>query len=164
MFNFIDFTTALPIRAPLRGSSPSPQLVTDGRKAPPYLNLPIIKKSSDRTILTMIEVTIGKKNVVFPLLIIKSPGNLPTKDHKTPIAKKAIPKTINSFEMPIFISEPPYQSVRIHDASPFVHAACAVETQFEEGKAHTHLQSYDFLLQWWRQSYQRQQVHHETFQ
>ncbi len=147
MFNFIDFTTAQQVRAPLRGSSPPYQFITGRWTAPPYLNLPIIKKRSDRTILTTIEVTIGKKKVVFPLLNTKSPGNLPTKDHKTPIAKKASPNTINSFEMPIVTWEPPSQSVHTLDVSPYDHEGCAEESQFEEDRAHIHLQSYDFLLQ-----------------
>ena len=62
-----------------------------------------------------IEVTMGKKNVVFPFLITMSPGNFPIKDHNTPMAKKAIPKIINSFEIPIAIEESPYQSDRIPD-------------------------------------------------
>lgn len=59
------------------------------------------------TILTTIDVTIGKKKVVFPLLITMSPGNLPIKDQSTPMNRKEIPKTINNLDMPILIQAPP---------------------------------------------------------
>ncbi len=70
----------------------------------------MIKKIKLRRMLTTIDVTTGKKKVVFPFLIIISPGNLPINDHKNPIKRNVIPSIIKSFEMPIAILEPPYQS------------------------------------------------------
>lgn len=97
--------------------------------------------------LTTIEVTIGKKKVVFPFLITISPGIFPINDHNKPIARKIIPSVMKSFENSIFIQVPPYRNVRKPWASPFYPLAYVEETQFVKGKVHKHLRSYDFLLQ-----------------
>lgn len=97
------------------------------------------------TILTTIDVTIGKKKVVFPFLITMSPGNLPIKDHSTPINRKQTPRTMNSLEMPILIQVPSNQNDDKPGALPFYLEAFVVRTLFGEGTAHTHLQLYGFL-------------------
>lgn len=105
----------------------------------------MMKKINVRTILTTIDVTIGKKKVVFPFLITMSPGNLPIKDQSTPINRKEIPRTINSLD--ITIQVPPYQNDDKPDALPFYLEVFAVRTLFGEGTARIHLQSYGFLPQ-----------------
>ncbi len=79
----------------------------------------MIKKRSDSKILTTIEVTIGKKKVVFPFFITMSPGIFPMNDQSTPITRKRIPNVMKSFETPIVTLAPSFQNGHTRGELPF---------------------------------------------